>query len=132
MITSLNPLKSDVFFLLSQINFITFHLNSDIPNILVIHPYYRNTLTGYILGLLDFFLKGFIKRGTYKHELYDNDEEIGSNQLQKYFSAICILGKTKKVQPCCQFIIPECNFDIGHDLNSSIEVISELSKSQTS
>lgn len=74
-------------------------------------------MTGYILGLLDFFLKGFIKRGTYKHELYDNDEEIGSNQLQKYFLAICILGKTKKVQTCCQFIIPECNFDIGHDLN---------------
>lgn len=62
MITSLNPLKSDFFFLLSQINFITFHLNSDIPNILVIHPYYRNTLTGYILGLLDFFLKGYQER----------------------------------------------------------------------
>ena len=142
----------------------------------VIHPYYRNTLVGYILGFLDYFLKGFINGGTYKpefllewdktknmdadylrqniidireelkkanlqsieylslRELYndDDDDEKNKSRKQKYFSAFRILGKTTKVQKCGLFLVPDCDFDVEHDLNPSVEVMAELSKSSPS
>ena len=142
----------------------------------VMHPYYRNTLTGYILGFLDYFLKGFVNGGIYKpefllewdktknmnadylrqnivdireelkknnlqsigylslRELYDSNDDDDDNddneknKKQKYYSAFRILGKTNKVQICGKYIIPECDFDVEHDLNPSAEVEAELSK----
>lgn len=52
----------------------------------VIHPYYRNTLTGYILGLIDYFLKGFVNGGAYKPEFiieWYRSKNINSNYLRQ-------------------------------------------------
>lgn len=52
----------------------------------VIHPYYRNTLTGYILGLLDYFLKGFVNGGVYSPQFlldWDKTKNMDSDYLRK-------------------------------------------------
>lgn len=130
-ITSLKPLKSNVFFIFSHINYVVIPLNSKIPDTIqnllpgvemnfivhriiyeiyygiavqkapilfslhfskegflypVIHPYYRNTLTGYILGLIDYFLKGFVNGGTYKPEFiieWYKSKNMNSNYLRQ-------------------------------------------------
>ncbi|KAH3764070.1 Phosphocholine transferase AnkX [Pelomyxa schiedti] len=44
------------------------HFNNEKTLYPVLHPYYRTTLVGRVLGLLDYFLKGFINGGVYPPE----------------------------------------------------------------
>lgn len=52
--------------------FFSLHFNQDAELFSVIHPAYQNTLVGRVIGMLDYFMKGYLNGGVFQEEFLEN------------------------------------------------------------
>ena len=52
--------------------FFSLHFNQDAELFSVIHPAYQNTLVGRVIGMLDYFMKGYLNGGVFTEKFIDN------------------------------------------------------------
>ncbi|VHO04423.1 ankyrin repeat domain-containing protein [Candidatus Rhabdochlamydia sp. T3358] len=52
--------------------FFSLHFNQNAELFSVIHPAYQDTLVGRVIGMLDYFMKGYLNGGVFQEEFVDN------------------------------------------------------------
>jgi ankyrin repeat protein len=55
----------------STIPFFSLHFNQNSDQFPIIHPAYENTLVGRVIGLLDYFMKGYLNGGIFQEDFID-------------------------------------------------------------
>jgi hypothetical protein len=70
-----------------NVPFFSLHFNSNGSMFPIIHPAYENTLCGRVIGLLDYFMKGYLNGGFFNEKDIDtwNDSTTNQHQLVNMF-----------------------------------------------
>lgn len=65
--------------------FFSLHFNQNAELFSVMNPAYQNTLVGRVIGMLDYFMKGYLNGGVFKEEFIDNWKAEPKSVIEKLY-----------------------------------------------